>query len=188
MHLYKTLLRSFEFLSATACAVVVLSACHVTPAKDDARHAQGRFMDMWQTYSHCRATDDLKELLGDASRLNRGAAAPERPVPGLLKPVKAYISPPAVRVAADPRDMAQACSLKAADAALAAGWTDVAIALYKSLVLVGGDAAPSNYYARQAETGLAEALMKQDHAEAEPASLQVQTDVTGRQENRAGMP
>ena len=52
MHLYKTLLRSFEFLSATACAAVLMSACHVTPAKDDARHAQGRFMDLWQTYSH----------------------------------------------------------------------------------------------------------------------------------------
>jgi hypothetical protein len=175
-------------LPAIACAAMLISACHMTPAQDDARHAQGRFMDLWLTYSHCRTTDDLRELLSDASRLNRGAAAPQRPVPSLLKPVKAYISPPAVRVAADPRDMAQACSLKAADAALAAGWTEVAIALYKSLIPVDGDESPSNYYARQAETGLAAALMKQDHAEGERSRLQVHHDVTDRQENRDRMP
>ena len=137
-------------------------------------------MDLWRTYSHCRTTDDLGELLTAASRLNRGAAAPDRPVPSLLKPVKSYISAPAVRVSADPRDMAEACSLKAADAAMAAGWTDVAIALYRSLLSLDGEASQANYYARQAETGLAAALMKQ-HGEAaasarlhaEPAQLRV---------------
>jgi hypothetical protein len=168
-------------LIAIACTAMLVSACHTAPPQDDARHAQGRFMNLWLTYSHCRTTDDLKELLSDASRLNRGAVAPERPVPSLLKPVKEYMSPPAVRMAADPRDMAQACSLKAADAALAAGWTEVAIALYKSLIPGDGDESPSSYYARQAETGLAAALMKQDHAEGERSRLQVHHAVTGRQ-------
>ena len=157
-------------LIAAASAAILISACHVAPAKDD---PQAGFMDLWRTYSHCRATDDLNELLSDASRLNRGATRPELPMPTLLKPVKSYISPPATRVSADPRDMAEACSLKAADAALAAGWTDIAIALYTSLLPSDGEGSGANYYARQAETGLAAALMKQQTTDADPARLRV---------------
>ena len=159
-----------ENMIAAACAAMLVSACHVAPAKDD---AQAAFMDLWRTYSHCRATDDLGALLADASRLNRGAARPERPVPTLLKPVKSYIAPMAPRVSANPRDMAEACSLKAADAALAAGWTDVAIAMYKTLLPLDGEASGANYYARQAETGLAAALMKQQSVETDTARLRV---------------
>jgi hypothetical protein len=173
------MLRWREYVTPAACVAVLFSACHVAPAKDD---PQARFTDLWSTYSHCRATSDLGELLTDASRLNRGAASPERPVPALLKPVKSYISPPASRVSADPRDMAEACSLKAADAALAAGWTDVAIALYTSLLPLNGDESGANYYARQAETGLAAALMKQRGGETDPGRLRV--DATEQQEER----
>lgn len=177
-------------LSAAACAAMFVSACHVAPAKDD---PQGGFMDLWRTYSHCRATDDLGELLSDASRLNRGAVRPERRVPTLLKPVQSYISPPVLRVSADPRDMAEACSLKAADAALAAGWTDVAIALYKSLLPSDGEGSGANYYARQAETGLAAALMKQRSADGDAARLDVEpahlrVHATDRQEDPHSTP
>jgi hypothetical protein len=177
------LFRGREYLTAAACAAMLVSACHVAPAKDD---PQARFTDLWRTYSHCRATSDLGELLTDASRLNRGAASPERPVPTLLKPVKSYISPPATRVSADPRDMAEACSLKAADAALAAGWTDVAIALYKSLLPLDGEESGANYYARQAETGLAAALMKQHGEETDPVRLRVRATEQQEAARRSG--
>lgn len=127
------------------------------------------FMELWKIYSHCQTTQDLESLLRDAAQLTRYAERPEQELPRLLRPMRALISPPVVRVSVDPKAMASACTLRAAEAATNAGWTDVAIRLYRSILPSTTIDGEPTYYAREAEAGLADAVLQQQEQMPNPA-------------------
>ncbi|WP_447977724.1 hypothetical protein [Candidatus Nitrospira bockiana] len=110
------------------------------------------FQELWAVYRHCQESDTPEELLYDAAVLNRFGGTPQHSVPRLFRPVQGLIDPPVSRLAVDPYAMAQACTLKAADAALNVGWSETAMGLYRQIIPKGPSA--GDYYVRQAEARL----------------------------------
>jgi len=117
------------------------------------------FMELWQIYTHCQTSEDPEGLVVDAMRLDQAAeTTPPKPLP-MLEPIEEMVEPPPVRLAVDPNAMAAACSLRAARTAMDRGWYDLAITLYRSIIPTAPDA-PSTYYVKRAQVGLAEALIR----------------------------
>ncbi|HJU04658.1 MAG TPA: hypothetical protein VJ692_05850 [Nitrospiraceae bacterium] len=134
----------------------IMGACQEPKVhRDTTVMSQSAFMDLWQTYTHCRTSEDTEAIVMDALKLNQ-AAQPEQPeLPRLLKPVKPFVSTLPSRLAVDPKSMAASCSLHAGQAATAIGWNDLALQLYDS-VLRHAPNSNESYYVRQAQEGLAE--------------------------------
>jgi hypothetical protein len=114
------------------------------------------FMGLWATYQHCRSSTNPDAMLADLHRLNQGAALPTSatdfrfPLP---EPIEHLISPPAPRLAADPKAMVMACMLSIGQAALQAKRTGVATEMFR-LVLLAPPRAEHRYYLDQARLGL----------------------------------
>jgi hypothetical protein len=151
--------RTIGWTAHAVLGLLLLIGCQ-TSSGDVKVDAQARFSELWKIYTHCRTNDDAEGLLMDAIQLNKAAQIPPPALPKLLKPVQRFVSASPVRVAADPRAMAAACSLRAGQAALAMGWNELAVELYKSIPLyAAGD--DYDYYVRQAQLGLVEARQHQ---------------------------
>ena len=77
-----------------------------------------RFMDLWNTYTHCHRSEDLDAMREDAQRLSRTVNmidSGEDPIP----PESSESVPlgPIVRLSADPGAMAASCTLHTGQAA-----------------------------------------------------------------------
>jgi len=136
------------------------------------RPAPTPVMDLWKIYSHCQTASDVQSVLRDAAVLNSYAERPEQELPRLLRPARGLISPPVVRLSVDPKAMASACTLRAANAAADAGWTEVATRLYRSLLSPTATDGDRDYYARQAEVGLTDLLTDQRDDMSDTAAMQ----------------
>ena len=115
------------------------------------------FMELWQVYTHCQTSEDPEDVVIDAMRLARAAATTPPEPSTLLWPIAQMVEPPPVRLSVDPTAMAAACSLRAARTAMEREWYDLAITLYRSIISTTPDA-PSTYYVKRAQVGLAEAV------------------------------
>jgi hypothetical protein len=159
----RSLLHLFTDAITVSILLVVLQSCASAPRhREPPLGREQSFGELWKTYTHCQTIEEPEALLADAITLNQAAyrLLPPDP-PALLKP---FTSPLPVRLAADPAVMAQACALKAAQAAAAIGWNDVAVALYHSVIPDQLFDIADNVYSMQARTGLADVLARSPEA------------------------
>ena len=104
-----------------------------------------------------QTSEDPEDVVIDAMRLARAAATTPPEPSALLEPIAQIVEPPPVRLSVDPTAMAAACSLRAARTTMEREWYDLAITLYRSIISTTPDA-PSTYYVKRAQVGLAEAV------------------------------
>ena len=123
----------------------------------------GRFMDLWSTYTHCYRSEDLDAMRADAERLSRtvhtidsaeGPILPEQNEPVPLGPT--------FRLSADPTAMAAACAIHTGQAAQEMGRLNVAQEMFH-MVIINFPQSRYQYYAAQARRGL-EQLDAASHA------------------------
>jgi len=114
----------------------------------------GRFMDLWSTYTHCYRSEDLDAMRTDAQRLSQAldtidsAEGPIPPESNELVPLG-----PTVRLSADPAAMAAACALHAGQAAQEMGHPHVAREMFH-MVITNFPQPRYRYYVAQARLGL----------------------------------
>ena len=114
----------------------------------------GRFMDLWSTYTHCHRSENLDAMRADAQLLSRvvntidsaeGPVLPEKnePVP-LGQPF---------RLSADPAALAAACALHTGQAAQEMRRLNVAQEMFQ-MVIINFPQSRYQYYVAQARRGL----------------------------------
>ena len=114
----------------------------------------GRFMDLWGTYTHCHRSENLDAMRADAQLLSRvvntidsaeGPVLPEKnePVP-LGQPF---------RLSADPAAMAAACALHTGQTAQEMRRLNVAQEMF-DMVIINFPQSRYQYYVAQARLGL----------------------------------
>lgn len=143
------------------CLVLALVLPMAVSGCDTSRHSSrpplsdnSRFMDMWNTYSHCYRSEDLDAMHADAQRLNHAVGATTTiadPVP----PESIELVPlgPAVRLSVDPAAMAAACALRAGQVAQGTGHRNLAREMFQT-VITNFPQPPYRYYVAQARLGL----------------------------------
>lgn len=94
-----------------------------------------RFMDLWNTYTHCFRSEDLDAMRADAQRLGLAVSttdSAEEPIdPESIAPVP--FGPP-IRLSADPAAMAASCALRTGQAAREMGRLNVAREMFHNVV------------------------------------------------------
>jgi len=114
----------------------------------------GRFMDLWSTYTHCHRSEDLDAMRADAQLMSRAVNAidsAEGPViPEKNEPVPVG---PTFRLSADPAALAAACALHTGQAAQEMRRLNVAQEMFY-MVLINFPQSRYQYYVAQARRGL----------------------------------
>ena len=114
----------------------------------------GRFMDLWSTYTHCFRSEDLDAMRADAQRLSRAVqtidSAEDSTPPENNEPVPLG---PSIRLSADPAAMAASCALRAGQAAQEMGRLYAAREMFH-MVVINFPQPRYQYYAVQARLGL----------------------------------
>ena len=144
------------FVSALWIAVIVGPAgCQNVKVPQQQSHAAPpSFMETWNIYTHCISTESLEPLMVDTLLLKRATNEMQQDETlRLFLPLKSFMSPSPVRLAADPRAMTASCSLKTADTAVEHGWNDRAMTLYQSIIKDYSEPA-YRYYRDQANAGV----------------------------------
>jgi len=128
---------------------------------DTSRHSSrsslsdnGRFMDLWSTYTHCYRSEDVYVMRTDAQLLSRTLNTIDS-AEGPLSPESNELAPlgPTVRLSADPAAMAAACALRAGKAAQEMRRLNVAHEMFH-MVIINFPQPRYQYYAAQARLGL----------------------------------
>lgn len=114
----------------------------------------GRFIDMWNTYTHCYRSEDLDAVHLDARQLNHAAGAISAAADPILSPFDdpAHKELP-VRASVDPAAMAAACTLRAGQIAQGTGHPHLAQEMFL-IVITNFPQPPYRYYVAQAQRGL----------------------------------
>lgn len=113
-----------------------------------------QFQSIWQVYSHCLASRDLKAVRDDADGLTRAAFANEGSHDSWPGTLAAWVEAPPVRLAVEPKAMAAACALHGGRIAWQAGHPEAAHRLY-SLVVRRFHEPHLAFYVKEADEGLA---------------------------------
>jgi len=114
------------------------------------------FSNMWNRYTHCRASSSMNQIWQEAQQLNRTvhfmdqAARAARLLPDTIEQT---LSDPPPRPAVDPKSMAAACTLLAGQAAQSVGHSDLAAELFR-FVLTNSTQSRYAHYREQAQKGL----------------------------------
>ncbi|HYR60084.1 MAG TPA: hypothetical protein VEM37_01890 [Nitrospiraceae bacterium] len=122
-----------------------------------------RFMDLWNTYTHCFRSEDLDAMRTDAQRLglavNTTGSTEDSIDPESIEPVPLG---PTIRLSADPVAMAASCALRTGQTAREMGRLNVAREMFHSVV-ANFQQPRYQYYVAQARRGL-EQLDAASHA------------------------
>ena len=141
-------------------AVMVLGGCQsVTAPVSSEGLDNAAFMRLWVTYKDCQSGMDTMNL--DAMRASerqldlvaRNAILLHKPPLPLPRLVQRWVTEPKPRFAVDPGAMAAACTLYTGQAALQAGRKDVAVEMFRA-VLVRHPDKQYAYYTELAREGL----------------------------------
>lgn len=138
-------------------AAALLSGCQAIQAFDDRRTPdEMTFVKMWNRYTHCRSHIDAPQMWQDAQHLNRTVRLMDRTSRAarlLPDSIEQTLADPPSRVAVDPKAMAAACTLLAAQAAQNAGHSRFAGEMFSFVVANFADSRYA-YYREQAQLGL----------------------------------
>jgi hypothetical protein len=117
----------------TVTLLIFLAACQSKPPVTNVA-----FMGLWNTYDHCLSSADLETMRQDVRQLSEGsqrsALKDDVIIRPLLKPIEHWIAPPTPRLAADPRAMAAACTLRTGDTAVTYGRPDIATEMFTEVI------------------------------------------------------
>ena len=138
---------------------LLISGCQIgTPLKTVGLDNPG-FMNLWGTYTHCKATSDLGETqqamekLTTAALVGQGHEGFILPMPQQLE---RFVATPASRLAVDVHAMAASCSLHAGQVAFSSGKIDLAREALASVITLHKKKQEPTYYLAQAHKLLAE--------------------------------
>lgn len=144
-------------LFAIVITVFAAVGCQSTPAGISVRYDNVRFMDVWNTYSHCLSTEEFQSAVLDSTKLQEvsqiqaSSSGPENFLPAQFKNL---IDQSSSRQAVDVHAMAASCSLHAGTLAFSAGEHDLARNQF-SQILNSPTQSGYSYYAAQARARLA---------------------------------
>jgi len=135
--------------------LIPLSGCdRISQSSRPSLFDNGRFMDLWSTYTHCHRSQNLDAMRADAQQLSRtvhtidsaeGPILPEKNEPVPLGST--------FRLSADPAAMAAACAIHTGQAAQEMGRLNVAQEMFH-MVIINFPQPRYQYYAVQARRGL----------------------------------
>jgi hypothetical protein len=133
---------------------LAISGCDtIKPSPTPLHPDNGRFMDMWGTYTHCSQSEDLEAMRVDAQRLSLAAdmtGSVGDPVP----PESEELEPMGpVRLSADPSAMAAACALRTGQVAQERGRLSFAREMFQ-MIVTNFPQPRYRYYVGQAREGL----------------------------------
>lgn len=114
----------------------------------------GRFMDMWGTYTHCSQSEDLEAMRVDAQRLSLALDLMD-PAAEPIPPESEGSAPsgPTGRLSVDPAEMAAACALRAGHVAQEIGRLYFAREMFQ-MIVTNFPQPRYRYYVAQAREGL----------------------------------
>jgi hypothetical protein len=143
------------WLTLVLALLMPLSGCDTSkPSSRSSLSDNGRFMDLWSTYTHCYRSEDLDAMRADAQRLSLAVNttdSAEDPIPTESnEPVPLG---PIFRLSADPAAMAASCTLRAGEAAREKGRLNVAREMFH-MVVINFPQPRYQYYVAQARLGL----------------------------------
>ncbi len=137
--------------------MVVTVGCQSTVPSQSVRYNNVRFMDLWNTYTHCLAVDRPQLATLDASKLHEVSESQSYQVsihdfvPNQFRKNLSQLSP---RLAVDLHAMAAACSLHAGNLAASTGDLDLARAQFNQ-ILSSQNQSQHPFYSEQARARLA---------------------------------
>jgi hypothetical protein len=112
---------------------LILFSCGVPIPREKTENPDERFTGLWRLYTHCQTSPEVDSVVLDAVYLSKAAPTTAVSLPKLFESLEPFVPPSPVRVASDPKAMAAAWTLRAAQLARRAGRPDLAIALYQSM-------------------------------------------------------
>ena len=135
-------------------SIVGFSGCHSSWPFDSSAPLleNAQFMDIWETYLHCRSSTEPDEIRADLQRLNivaRTVATQNEPSALLPAGLRSRITAPPSRLAVDPRSMAVSCALHGREVAQSAGQPELNAELSTA---VGSEQAGSAYASYEVES------------------------------------
>ena len=145
-------------LGVFAIMVSALSAvgCQTHPASNSVRYDNVRFMNVWDTYTHCLSTEEAQSAMLDSTKLQEvsQAQANRPPLENILpSQLKNMVAQPSSRLAVDVHAMAASCSLHTGTLALSVGEYDLARNQFQQ-ILNSHPQSDYSYYATQARARL----------------------------------
>jgi hypothetical protein len=147
-------MRDRQQLALVLILLLTLSGCDTSRLSSQSIQSDnGRFMDLWGTYTHCFQGEDLDAMRTDAERLIQAAHTTGSVEDSILRE-----SRESIRLSVDPATMAAACALRAGQAAREMGRLYVAQEMFHTIV-VQFPQPRYQYYTAQALLGL-EHLMR----------------------------
>jgi hypothetical protein len=139
------------WLTLVLTLLIPLSGCDTSrQSSRSSLFDNGRFMDLWSTYTHCDRSEDLDAMRADAQRLSRAVDTIDF-AEDLIPPESNELVPlgPTLRLSADPAAMAAACALRAGKAAQEMRRLNVAREMFH-MVVINFPQPRYEYYAAQA--------------------------------------
>ncbi len=145
-------------LGLFAIMVSALSAvgCQSSLASNSVRYDNVRFMDVWNTYTHCLSTEETQSALLDSTKLHGVSQTQanrslfENFLPSQFKNM---VAQPSFRLAVDVHAMAASCSLHTGNLAVSVGEHDLAKNQFRQ-ILDSHTQSDYSYYAAQARAQL----------------------------------
>lgn len=139
--------------------MLLVSGCQTGAPLKTAGLDNPGFMNLWGTYTHCKATSDIAETQLDMGKLTNAALARQGdegfvlPMPQQLERL---VTTPANRLAVDVQAMAASCSLHAGQVAFGHGRIDLAREALNGVITLQQRKEEPNYYLAQAHKLLTE--------------------------------
>ena len=146
-----------QYLAIVASSLFVV-ACQSTPQSASSRYNNGAFKDLWSTYTHCLAADQLQAASIDSMKLHRVSvnASDQTSFQALVPTtLRKNLTQPSPRLAVDLHAMAASCGLHTGSLAAAIGEFEIARSQFRQ-VLTSDAQGQDSYYADQARTRLAD--------------------------------
>lgn len=146
-------MRDQQQLALVLILLLALSGCDTSRSSQSIQSDNGRFMDLWGTYTHCFQGEDLDAMHADAQRLIQAAHTT-----GSVEDPAFRESRESIRLSVDPATMAAACALRAGQTAREMGRLYLAREMFHAIVIQFPQPR-YQYYTAQALLGL-ERLMR----------------------------
>ncbi len=143
------------WLTLVLALLMPLSGCDTSrQSSRSSLFDNGRFMDLWSTYTHCYRSEDLDAMRTDAQRLSRAVntidSAEDPILPESNEPLPLG---PTVRLSADPAAMTAACALRVGQVAQGMGHLNIAREMFH-MIVKNFPQPRYQYYVAQARLGL----------------------------------
>jgi hypothetical protein len=144
------------WLTLVVILLMPLSGCEIDRQSSQSLRYDdnGRFMDLWSTYTHCYRSEDPDAMRADAQQLTRAAETIDSVEDPITPESNEAVPPgPTSRLSVDPAEMAASCALHAGQFAEEKGHLDIAREMFQ-MVVINYPQPRYQYYTDQARLGL----------------------------------